>query len=154
VSHDRELLRALTTKVWVLHDRHITEFPGGFAEWEEVSAERKHAASVRAKEEESLRKVHERKKIAKQKDSAAPTTRDAERKQRAAQRDLEMAEQEIASLEARTESLTKSLEDPELYTRPTGVEEAKRLGEELERVKRALEAAFQKWSEATESVES
>src|SRR5262249_47848333 len=39
VSHDRELLRALTTRIWILHDRHITEFAGGFAEWEEVSAE-------------------------------------------------------------------------------------------------------------------
>src|SRR5207248_10848655 len=26
VSHDRELLRALTSKLWILHDRHITEF--------------------------------------------------------------------------------------------------------------------------------
>jgi ATP-binding cassette subfamily F protein 3 len=48
VSHDRELLRALTNKLWILHDRHITEFAGGFGEWEEVSAERAHAASVRA----------------------------------------------------------------------------------------------------------
>src|SRR5919201_1636614 len=46
VSHDRELLRALTTKLWVLHDRRITEFAGGFGEWEEVSVEREHAASV------------------------------------------------------------------------------------------------------------
>src|SRR5690348_3290656 len=65
VSHDRALLRALTTKIWVLHEKHITEFPGGFAEWEEVSAEREHAASVRAAEEASLRKVHERQKLAK-----------------------------------------------------------------------------------------
>ena len=30
VSHDRELLRTLTTRVWVLHDRHITDFDGNF----------------------------------------------------------------------------------------------------------------------------
>src|SRR5213082_2107097 len=34
VSHDRELLRGLTERLWVLHERHITEFQGGFAEWE------------------------------------------------------------------------------------------------------------------------
>ena len=48
VSHDRALLRALATRVWVLHDRHITDFDGNFAEWETVSAEREHAASVAA----------------------------------------------------------------------------------------------------------
>src|SRR5205823_12976123 len=51
VSHDRELLRSLTTRLWVLHERKVTEFDGGFAEWETVSAERAHAASVRASEE-------------------------------------------------------------------------------------------------------
>ena len=154
VSHDRELLRALTTKVWVLHDRHITEFPGGFAEWEEVSAEREHAAAVRAKEEEALRKVHERKKLAKQKESTPPSSRDVERKQRAAQRAIEEEEARIATLEARVAQIATALDDPDLYTRADGVGEAKRLGEELERVKRELEAAFERWTAATESVES
>lgn len=151
VSHDRELLRALTTKVWVLHDRHITEFPGGFAEWEEVSAEREHAASVRAREEEALRKVHERKKLSKQKEAEAPSPKDDRKKERRAQRELEVAEQEIEKLEARTQELTRALEDPELYTRPNGVEDAKRLGAELERVKRDMEAAFERWTAATEA---
>src|SRR5207302_10418571 len=43
VSHDRALLRALTTRIWILHRRHMTEFAGGYAEWEEVSTERAHA---------------------------------------------------------------------------------------------------------------
>src|SRR5437762_14220397 len=38
VSHDRELLRGLTGKLWVLHERHITEFNGRFAGWESVTA--------------------------------------------------------------------------------------------------------------------
>src|SRR5437867_13362822 len=58
VSHDRELLRALTTRTWILHERHMTEFAGGFAEWEEVSTERAHAAEVAAAEEQALRLVH------------------------------------------------------------------------------------------------
>src|SRR3989449_4136961 len=60
VSHDRALLRALTTRIWILHQRHMTEFAGGFAEWEEVSTERAHAAAVSAAEEPALRQVHER----------------------------------------------------------------------------------------------
>ena len=45
VSHDRALLRALATKVWVLHEKRMTEFDGSFAEWEVVSQERAHAAA-------------------------------------------------------------------------------------------------------------
>ena len=61
VSHDRALLRALTTRVWVLHEGRITDFPGSFEEWETASAERAHAAAVAASEEEALRRVQERK---------------------------------------------------------------------------------------------
>src|SRR5256885_8288276 len=58
VSHDRALLRALTTRLWILHERRLTEFAGGFAEWEEVSRERAHAAAVSAAEEQALRRGH------------------------------------------------------------------------------------------------
>src|SRR5688572_22316549 len=76
VSHDRELLRALTDKVWVLHERHITEFAAGFAEWEQVSQERAHAAAVRAAEEASLRKVHERQRVASKKKEEPSSPKD------------------------------------------------------------------------------
>jgi ATP-binding cassette subfamily F protein 3 len=154
VSHDRELLRALTTKVWVLHERHITEFAAGFAEWEEVSAEREHAASVRAREDASLRKVHERQKLAKKKESEPPSPKDQRKQLRAAQRELEQEETQIASLEAKIVALSARLEDPELYTKANGVEEARKLGVELERVKRDLDAAFKRWTAATEAVET
>ncbi|MEX2153019.1 MAG: ABC-F family ATP-binding cassette domain-containing protein [Gemmatimonadaceae bacterium] len=154
VSHDRELLRALTTKTWVLHERHITEFAGGFAEWEEVSAEREHSASVRAAEEASLRKVHERQKLAKKTESGPPSSKDLRRQQRAAQRELEEEESRIASLESRIAKLTASLEDPELYTRPNGVDEAKRMGADLDKLRTELDAAFARWNAATELVGS
>jgi ATP-binding cassette subfamily F protein 3 len=154
VSHDRELLRALTTKVWVLHERHITEFPGGFAEWEEVSAERAHAAAVRAAEEASLRKVHERQKLAKKKDADPSSSKDLRRLQRVAQRDVEQAESRIASLEARIAEVTAALEDPELYTRSDGTTHASRLGAELEGLRMELEQAFAAWTAATEALEA
>jgi ATP-binding cassette subfamily F protein 3 len=155
VSHDRELLRALTTKLWILHDRHITEFPGGFGEWEEVSAERAHAASVRASEEASLRKVHERQKVAAAATpKAEPLTRNARKRQRIAQRELELEEAKIAELEARITALTAQLEDPELYTRRGGVEDATRLGSELEVTKRELDAALARWSAASDALEA
>ncbi|MGH7581340.1 MAG: ABC-F family ATP-binding cassette domain-containing protein, partial [Gemmatimonadales bacterium] len=61
VSHDRALLRTLTTRMWVLHRERITDFDGGFADWEVTSAEREHAAAVAAAEEEASRRVRERK---------------------------------------------------------------------------------------------
>ncbi|WP_395654205.1 molybdopterin cofactor-binding domain-containing protein, partial [Phycicoccus elongatus] len=62
VSHDRALLEALVTRVWVLHNARITDYPGTFVEWEEASREREHAAAVAAAEDESSRRVEERKR--------------------------------------------------------------------------------------------
>src|SRR5260221_14418310 len=62
VSHDRAMLRALATKVWVLHERHVTEFDGTFGEWEVASEERAHAAAVRAAEEVARRRVDEKRR--------------------------------------------------------------------------------------------
>ena len=154
VSHDRELLRALTDKVWVLHERHITEFAAGFAEWEQVSKEREHAAAVRAAEEASLRKVHERQKVAKKRSSEPPSPKDVRRQQRTAERELVEEEARIEKLETRITELTAALEDPALYTRPDGVEEARRLGVDLETAKRELDAAFARWTAATEILEA
>jgi ATP-binding cassette subfamily F protein 3 len=154
VSHDRELLRALTTRLWVLHERHITEFAGGFAEWESVSAEREHAAAVRAAEDAALRKVHERKRIASREVSQPPSPKDQRRKQRETQRALEEQEAVIGALEARTVEVTAALEVPSLYTRAGGVDEAKLLGAELDRLKGELETAFARWTRLTEELET
>ena len=154
VSHDRELLRALTTKLWILHERHITEFAGGFTEWEEVSSERAHAASVRAAEDTALRKVNERKKVAARQKEGPPSDKDIRRQQRATQRELEEQEGKITTLEARVASITSALEDPELYTRADGIEQSARLGAELERVKRELDQAFARWTAISEAAVS
>jgi len=150
VSHDRELLRALTSKVWVLHETRITEFPGGFSEWEEVSAEREHAARVQASEEQALNRVHERQRVARAdrqaaKAGARPDTRS---EARAARKQLEEAEARVGAMEARIASLTAELGNPELYTRANGPAEAKRLGAELEELKAELDRSLDQWSEA------
>ncbi len=150
VSHDRELLRALTSKVWVLHDTRITEFPGGFAEWEEVSAEREHAARVQASEEQALNRLHERQRVARaDKRAAKPGSRGGERSgQRALRRRLEEAEARVTGLEGRIAVLTAELENPELYTRPNGPAEAKRLGVQLEELKGELDRSLEEWIDA------
>lgn len=157
VSHDRELLRGLTDKLWVLHERHITEFDGGFAEWETVSAERERAAALRASEEAALRRVHERQRLERtrrdERTNATRSARDLTRELRRAERVLEEVEGEIASLEKQIADAGAALENPDLYTRPAGLSEAKTLGAQMERAKQELDAALERWSGATEEVE-
>ena len=147
VSHDRALLRALTTRIWILHERRMTEFAGSFAEWEEVSTERAHAAAVSAAEEQALRQVHEHQRV-------APKPKQDPRKElRRAQQELGVAEARVTELESRVAQVVAALEDPALYTRPDGAAKARRLGAELETLKRDLDAALERWTAATEQVE-
>jgi ATP-binding cassette subfamily F protein 3 len=142
VSHDRALLRALTTRVWVLHEHHVSDFGGTFEEWEEQSRERAHAAAVASAEEESLRRVHEkqamkRKKIATEQ-SRAPA--------RDARRSAEHSEREVARLEEAVKKITAQLADPELYLTRDGIERSVKLGKELDVLRTKLDAAIETWS--------
>ena len=150
VSHDRALLRALAQRVWVLHNRHITAFDGSFGEWEVVSAERAHAAQVKAVEEAAVHRLHERQTVARR-ETGARDQRDAIRK---AQRDAEAAEQEVARLERTISELTTTLADPELYMRADGASSAARFGAELDRARASLDRAMERWTSATERAES
>jgi ATP-binding cassette subfamily F protein 3 len=145
VSHDRALLRALTTRVWVLHGGHITDFAGGFEEWETVSAERAHAASVAAAEEEALRRVHERKQTRR----TAGDRKRQESTKRSARRRLEDAEARVTACEARVASIRAQLENPELYATHEGAARARALGADLEVARKELESAFEQWEAAS-----
>jgi ATP-binding cassette subfamily F protein 3 len=148
VSHDRALLRALTTRVWVLHDQHITDFDGTFAEWETVTAERAHAAAVQAAEDEALRRVQERKRTTRRDDA----TREARASIREAQRRVAELEDSVQGLETRVAELTSRLQDPELYTNSDGVADARQLGAELEELKRRLDSELEAWTAATDAL--
>jgi len=150
VSHDRALLRALTTRMWVLHRERITDFDGGFADWEVASAEREHAAAVAAAEEESSRRVRERK--------ATRRPEDDRRRQHSARRSGERAvteaEQRVGEGERRVADLRAQLEDPAMYLAPDAAERAQMLGAKLEEARVELEAAFAEWEAATRALEA
>ena len=149
VSHDRAMLEALTSRVWVLHEHRITDFPGSFAEWEEQSRERAHAAAVSAAEQEALRRVQERKSTRRREiegDQARVALRDARRK-------VEASEKEVAVLEEKVAELTALLEDPELYTTREGMGRSLIVGKELDEMRRKLDSALERWTTATERVE-
>ena len=152
VSHDRAMLRALASKVWVLHDRHITEFDGSFAEWEVVSEERAHAASVRASEEVALRRVDEKKRTLRR--DERPNAEDPRKALKSARERADKTEREVAELESEVSRLTTTLDDPELYTRRNGVQEAHKLGAELDKVRTRLDRALVAWEKETASLES
>jgi ATP-binding cassette subfamily F protein 3 len=150
VSHDRALLRALTTRTWVLHQTRITDYPGSFEEWEAASAERAHAAAVAASEEEALRKVRERKQTRRPDEDR----RRAQSARRAAERAVADAEAGVGMHEARVAELRTQLEDPDLYLTPEGAAAAARIGAELETARQALDQAFAHWEAATRRVET
>jgi ATP-binding cassette subfamily F protein 3 len=150
VSHDRALLRALTTRVWVIHNRRITDFDAGFAEWEVVAKEREHAATVKAAESEARHRVHERQV------TERPHRPDRDRRAAAkqARERLEKAEGRVATLESAIDEMTKILEDPSLYTTTDGPTRAAKIGKDLEEKKTALEKAFAEWEAASAEVDS
>lgn len=148
VSHDRELLRALTSRLWVLHQGRITDYPGGFGDWELVSAEREHAARVAAQEEEQRRRVEERRRTR----NTAPARSETSRK-RSAARALEQAEAEVARLEAAIAEVTLQLNDPGLYGTVEGTARARELGDRLDELKRELDGAFERWAAASSAAD-
>ena len=152
VSHDRAMLRALATRVWVLHDTHITEFDGSFAEWEVVSEERAHAAAVRASEEVALRRVDEKKRTARRDERSSGD--DPRKALKQAREKAAQVERDVAELEADVSRLTSILDDPELYTRPKGVEQAHRLGVDLDKARKRLDRALAEWEKHTAQLES
>ncbi len=150
VSHDRALLRTLTTRVWVLHERRITDFPGGFDEWETASSERAHAARVAAAEDEALRRVHERKQTRRSNDGR----KQQQSGRRNAERRLAQVEAAVTQGEARVAAIKGRLEDPALYATPEGTLAAVTLGQELEVARAELERAFAEWEAATSALEN
>jgi ATP-binding cassette, subfamily F, member 3 len=149
VSHDRALLRGLTTRVWILHETRITDYPGSFEEWEAASRERAHAAAVATAEAEALRKVKDRKQTRRPED-------DGQRKvnaRRSAERAVAEAERVVGDWERRVEALRLELEDPQLYLTAEGSRRAAEVGRELEAARARLDQAIVTWEDAARAAE-
>lgn len=154
VSHDRAMLRALANRVWVLHDRHITSFDGSFAEWEVASEERAHAAAVRASEDQALRRVEEKKRTARRDSREAAGPPDPRKAIRDARTRAGAAERAVSELDGQVATLTRTLDDPELYTKPGGVAEAHKLGARLDSLRARLDTALATWERETAALEA
>lgn len=151
VSHDRALLRELSTRVWFLEGGRVTDYPGTFAEWEVKAAERRRAEDAeRAERERQARaqqKADQRKATDKRRQRTAPL--------RAARRRASEAEHRVTELEKTISGLEEELADPGLYDGSTDRSaEARRLTGRLAEVRRELDEAVEEWTAAQEALEA
>jgi ATPase subunit of ABC transporter with duplicated ATPase domains len=151
VSHDRQLLRDVTTRTWVLRGTRIADYHGGFAEWEEAEAERARATSAeaaRARADERRERGKERRR------DADASRRGQQSAARSARRELEAAEAAVHAAEARVASLKSQLENPALYAAADARDRAAGLQTDLAVAERTLESAVERWTAAGEAVEA
>jgi ATP-binding cassette subfamily F protein 3 len=148
VSHDRALLRTLVTRVWLLREGRIRDYPGSFTDWEEEQRRRRLETARRVADEEEQRRERERQAIRRGRDR--DRARQAE--VRRLRQEAEEAEEEVHRLESVTSELRQALADPALYEDGTRIDEAVRLKTELARAQKDLEEALEAWSAAAENL--
>ena len=159
ISHDREFLDGLVSKVYEFRDGRVKEHLGGIYDFlrtrqienmreiertaskTEATAQKSEAKPVAVKKPEKSVPAPEKKQ---------PELSYAEKKERDRQmtrlrNTVTKLESEIAELEAKTAALDAQLMDPARYTMA--------LFEEYNQLKTKLDAKMQEWSEATEKLE-
>jgi ATP-binding cassette subfamily F protein 3 len=149
VSHDRELLRKLVTRVWELRDGHMRVFDGEFAEWEEAS-EREKAAQVAAVAEKNTATRERERSTERRKVDEATRTRMSTRD---LQRAVDKAEKDVHVLEVTVAELTARLADPELYVNVGGPKQggAQDVSKQLATARASLVRAMSAWEQAMEA---
>ena len=155
VSHDRELLRTLTTRLWVLHgrtdhrvrrrirrmggsERRAGARPGGPRSRKTKRCDKSTSTSVA---------------LSPNRAPGAGRPEDSGKGLRRAEREVADAERAVAALESQVAVVVAALEDPSLYTRAGGVAEARNLGAQLETLKGRLDVALERWTKVTEALE-
>lgn len=148
VSHDRALLRGLTTRTWILNDGVIEDFAGGFEEWEEKEKDKRRAAS--ASNNAAKAATREREKLARAKGSEKPK---GPKPATAAKRAMDAAEQRVQSAEAAVAKLTAALDDPGLYGSGDGARKSTEISRSLESARRELDVAMAEWERSSVELE-
>ena len=154
ISHDREFLDGLVSKVYEFRDGRVKEHLGGIYDF------------LRARQIENMREIErthptpapsaptpkpETKAAPKSEERRKPELSYAEKKERDRQitrlrNAISRLESEIAELEQKTSELDSRLMDPEQYTMA--------LFEEYNQLKNQLDAKMTEWAEATEKLET
>ena len=125
VSHDRWFVDAFATRVWELKNGELTDFRGGYPEYQAYKARQKEFAHAAKKREE--KKAPPAPKPAKPKNTAKELER--------VERDIGKAEAELAALEAAEAE------------NATDYQKLMALGEEKAAVQEKLDALYLRWEE-------
>ncbi|MGD2120489.1 MAG: ABC-F family ATP-binding cassette domain-containing protein [Gemmatimonadota bacterium] len=151
VSHDRALLRELSTRVWAFENGRIVDFPGPFVDWEaRKTREREEKALAQA---EAARTSRVSQKAARWR--ATEARREREAPLRAAKKALEHAEALVQNAEAEVADLEAAMAHPGLYDgSPESAEKAGRLNQRLREARENLDSAMGAWAQALEALES
>ena len=148
VSHDRALLRGLTTRTWVLKDGAIEDFAGGFEEWEEKEKDKRRAATASTNAAKAA--TREREKLARARGTEKPK---GPKPATAAKRARDSAEARVQTAEAAVATLAAALDGSVLLGTADGARKSKELGRALDAAKRELEAAMAEWERSSADLE-
>jgi DNA repair exonuclease SbcCD ATPase subunit len=118
-----------------------------------ASEERAHAAAVRAAEEVALRRVDEKKRMASKQDRSAASGDTQRKSLKQARERASEAERKVSEIDGEITTLTTTLDDPELYATPAGVEQAHKLGARLDALRARLDKALSTWEQETAALE-
>ncbi|WP_158826468.1 ABC-F family ATP-binding cassette domain-containing protein [Mucilaginibacter lacusdianchii] len=116
VSHDRYFLDNIANKIWYIEDKHIKEYPGTYAEYEEWQSKRKLQPKAAAPAPQP--KKEEKKPEVKQQ-----PTEDKSKQLKKLNQDLTRMEQQIADLEKEVKQLEGKLADDSIYSNPNKLKE-------------------------------
>ncbi len=152
VSHDRDFLAGLITKVLVAKDRGLTVYPGSVDDylriWHEKEAAGptgKHAADPGAGNRSGNQDERERKRC------EAERRQDRYRKLKPLKDELEGLLARIGKMEKRKEELESMLADPRTYG---DANQARSAASEHREIAPALDALYQQWSDVQEKIDT
>ena len=143
VSHDRAVLRELSTRVWAFENDRLSDFDGPFVEWETRSAERAAARQASRGRAEASARDSGRARDKRDRDALPRADRAAKRSPR---QDVGARELDVQRAESRIAELESLLADPALYE--GGAESARRaasLSNDLAAARAELDAAMERW---------
>lgn len=141
VSHDRELLRKLVTKVWELDRGQIRILDGTFEEWE-ADAKRRSELARRDMEAKAQRLRDDAREKRKRSSEAQAASRNNSPGSR---RLAEAAEKRVSELDELVAELTASLAEPDLYETEEGRERATEIVRRLASAREQLAQAMDDW---------
>lgn len=143
VSHDREFLDGLCTKVFEFADGIVKEFPGGIFDF------------LQSRKLESLKSLEQKSEPIKEQKRPEPVVQAPKREaiskeKKQIQNKIKQLEEQIGLMEQRIQVLEDELAKPEVYAH---VEQSTPLLKEHQELQQKLEASMQEWERLSESLE-